>query len=263
MSRDRTLARRTAATPAPRAFTVGETVFVQPPPAPARSHPNMPRPRPSAPSPTCPSPAYTPCLYPLRHHPPSRPHSFANVAGPFSVWFEEPGQNGAANFLTGAGGYCQLLTYGVPRLRINDPALTMSAPLLPQGAGRMRLRGLAYAGNRLDIAFDGQTLSVGVMAQASTAVEPTHTYAAPPVGGARADRGPSARSRSLSLLPARPLSERSQSGQVVMHGAALAALPLTLVDAAGARHALGVGLPPVVLPLQGVAIVPAAAATRG
>jgi len=185
--------------------------------------------------------------------------SFANVAGPFAVWFEEVGEQGTPNFLTGAGGFLQALIYGYPGLRINDTALNLAAPTLPEGSSKVRLRGVAYRGNRLLLEYDGATMTVALLTQADTVIRRTHEYKVP----SRSSRPTSSSLRpasppvagDLSLLPRAQLSLRSQSGQVVIGGRRLAATPLVLVDASGGRHPLSTV--PLSLPLQRVAIVAA------
>ena len=83
--------------------------------------------------------------------------SFANVHEPFNVWTETP-TGGAANFLTGAGGFLQAAFFGYSQLRIGEDAITLK-PQLPEATNNMRLRGVAYLGNKLDISYDAHTIT--------------------------------------------------------------------------------------------------------
>ena len=166
--------------------------------------------------------------------------SFANAQQPFFVWTETP-SGGTPNFLTGAGGFLQTAFNGYTGLRINDTALNL-APALPELARTLKLRGVAYLGNRLDIAYDGSALTVEVQGGATGQVR-----------GAR--RG----ACEECMAPAgEPAAWRSQAGRVLMNAGAHVVAPraLSLVDAAGVAHALQVGMP-LQLPLQAVAIVAA------
>ena len=152
--------------------------------------------------------------------------SFATTQQPFYVWWETPAGDGTRNFLTGAGGFLQAALAGYSRLWINDTALTLD-PALPEGASLMRLRGVAYLGARLDLAWDAAALNI--------------TRVPPPPGRPRSQRG-------RVRLP------RYQPGRAVRWADADAA-QLQVVDAAGLAHALDPGVP-LVLPLKGeVAIV--------
>jgi hypothetical protein len=87
--------------------------------------------------------------------------SFANVHAPFGVWMETP-TGGTPNFLTGAGGFLQGVFSSYPGLRMNDTAIAFK-PQLPPGAAAVKLRGLAWRGNRLDIEYDAVNLVVTVL----------------------------------------------------------------------------------------------------
>ena len=77
--------------------------------------------------------------------------SFANVHPPFGSWMETP-TGGTPNFLTGAGGFLQGAFCGYTGLRVNDTAMSFR-PVLPVGWTSIKLRGIAYKGSRLDIAY--------------------------------------------------------------------------------------------------------------
>jgi hypothetical protein len=164
--------------------------------------------------------------------------SFANAQPPFLVWTETPG-GGTPNFLTGAGGFLQTAFNGYPGLRVNDTAMAL-LPQLPQGAATLKLRGVAYLGNRLDISYDAAAVTVALQRAPSRAT----------AGGRRG-------ACAACMRPAgEPAQWRSQAGRVVMGGGEreVAQRPLAVVDAAGAARPLTVGAP-VTLPLQAIAIV--------
>lgn len=59
--------------------------------------------------------------------------------GPFRVWSEGSGGWGVPNFVTGAAGLLETLTFGWPRLRVDDGGVSLR-PLLPPGTRRLTLR---------------------------------------------------------------------------------------------------------------------------
>ena len=154
--------------------------------------------------------------------------SFATLQPPFGVWWEVPTGAGTHNFITAAGGFLQAASIGYSRLRINDTALSL-APALPEGATAQRLRGVAYLGARLDIAWDAAVLSV-------TRVPPP-----PPNAHPRSQRG-------RVLLPRYQDAEGLPAAQPELRSAPAA--ELLLVDAAGLQHVLLPGVP-LALPVDG------------
>lgn len=86
--------------------------------------------------------------------------SFANAQTPFYVWTETP-KGGAVNFLTGAGGFLQTVTFGYPGLRLTSAALTLD-PELPEGAQRVVVRGVWYQGYSFSLAYDSTVMTVTV-----------------------------------------------------------------------------------------------------
>ena len=126
-------------------------------------------------------------------------HSFANVHPPFGSWMETP-SGGTPNFLTGAGGFIQLAYSGYPGLRVNDTHMSLK-PLLPSGLTNIKLRGVAYKGSRLDIAYS-TTVSITLLAEARSA-----TAKQPPIlelvaaGGERQKMTPGSTITLKSLVP--------------------------------------------------------------
>jgi trehalose/maltose hydrolase-like predicted phosphorylase len=75
-----------------------------------------------------------------------------NMQPPFMVWTETPTGN-AGNFITGAGGFLQTVTFGYPGLRIEEERLLIGSPACPAGAAGIKLRGVWYRGSRLDVSY--------------------------------------------------------------------------------------------------------------
>jgi hypothetical protein len=157
--------------------------------------------------------------------------SFTNAQAPFDVWTETP-DGGAPNFLTGAGGFLQGVLFGYPQLRINDTHLTFSQPALFEGSSFVKIRGLSYLGNRLDIEYTASRATITVQAptQAQTAFEApsTHRYAMPgsapsdaPLRSENAKESIRAAQDRGVLLGFEPVQARTQNGRVWVPAAAL------------------------------------------
>lgn len=71
------------------------------------------------------------------------------VRKPFYVWNERANGTGtgkgASNFLSGAGGFLQLLMYGYAGIRIKPNAMTITRPTLPPRTRRLKLNGTSAA----------------------------------------------------------------------------------------------------------------------
>lgn len=65
------------------------------------------------------------------------------IRKPFYVWSEnaEGAESGAGNFITGAGGFLQLIIYGYAGIRINSDSLTIEKPTLPPNTNELKLNG--------------------------------------------------------------------------------------------------------------------------
>ena len=198
----------------------------------------------------------------------------ANAGGPFGVWRETP-SGGCPNFITGAAGFLQALIFGYPRLRLNDSSLTFSSPMLVDGSTSLRLRGLAFLGNRLDVSYNAATIEFSLQSSAACSADgrpagsTRRRYAAAGAGvGAGAGAGAGAGSESRGLLPARnaALQLRStapcQHGRVAFAGAIVEPRALVVVtESDGRRHALAPGFP-LALPVADVFVIAAADAAR-
>lgn len=67
------------------------------------------------------------------------------VRKPFYVWTEnmEGGQESANNFITGAGGFLQMIMYGYAGIRINSDSMTIVTPTLPPRTNKLKLNGIS------------------------------------------------------------------------------------------------------------------------
>lgn len=65
------------------------------------------------------------------------------LRSPYFVWNEYVNgvPNGAGNFITGAGGFLQLIMYGYAGIRMNVGSLTIRKPQLPPNTSELKLNG--------------------------------------------------------------------------------------------------------------------------
>lgn len=65
------------------------------------------------------------------------------IRKPFYVWNEymDGVKNGASNFITGAGGFLQLIMYGFAGIRLHADRLTIENPTLPPETNKLKLNG--------------------------------------------------------------------------------------------------------------------------
>lgn len=74
------------------------------------------------------------------------------IRAPFNVWSEVvEGEEFAANFITGAGGFLQAIFNGFFGIRIHLDCLEIKLPQLPETATRMRVSGLSYLNSKFEI----------------------------------------------------------------------------------------------------------------
>lgn len=68
------------------------------------------------------------------------------IRRPFFVWNEvvDGFEGGASNFITGAGGFLQLIMYGYAGIRINADSLSIQQPKLPPDTTSMNLKGIFF-----------------------------------------------------------------------------------------------------------------------
>uniref|UniRef100_A0A2C9LRY0 Glycoside hydrolase family 65 C-terminal domain-containing protein n=1 Tax=Biomphalaria glabrata TaxID=6526 RepID=A0A2C9LRY0_BIOGL len=94
--------------------------------------------------------------------------SVLNSQEPFLVWSENADGTGAANFLTGMGGYLQLVLFGYGGCRIYDDMMTFS-PVLMNGTSEVKFTGIDYRGSSFDLTYTSDNLTL-----TQTAVSPGH-----------------------------------------------------------------------------------------
>jgi trehalose/maltose hydrolase-like predicted phosphorylase len=80
--------------------------------------------------------------------------SFADhLTPPFNVWSEALEGAGAANFITGAGGFLQTVLSGYADIRISATGDLTFAPLCLSGSTGLAVRGLSYLGAAIDVSY--------------------------------------------------------------------------------------------------------------
>ena len=68
------------------------------------------------------------------------------------------------NFITGAGGFLQSVTFGYGGLRLKLDGIHLD-PVLPDHTGKIGFYGLTYLGNKFDLEFDSQQTIIKVTEQ--------------------------------------------------------------------------------------------------
>ncbi|KAK6472463.1 protein-glucosylgalactosylhydroxylysine glucosidase [Huso huso] len=84
---------------------------------------------------------------------------FNNIQEPFKIWSECVDGSGAVNFLTGMGGFLQVVLFGYTGFRINKNSLNFD-PTLPDDISDLRITGVCYLGNKLDFTFSKEGVMV-------------------------------------------------------------------------------------------------------
>ncbi|RXM30030.1 Acid trehalase-like protein 1 [Acipenser ruthenus] len=84
---------------------------------------------------------------------------FNNIQEPFKIWSECVDGSGAVNFLTGMGGFLQVVLFGYTGFRINKNSLNFD-PTLPDDISDLRITGVCYLGNKLDFTFSKEGVTV-------------------------------------------------------------------------------------------------------
>ena len=77
--------------------------------------------------------------------------SYVNAKQPFMVWTEGADGGGAVNFITGAGGFLQSVLFGYVGLRLRHKSQLEFNPSLLPGTTEIRLLGVDYLGNAIDL----------------------------------------------------------------------------------------------------------------
>lgn len=75
-----------------------------------------------------------------------------HVRRPFNVWSEVvEGEEGATNFITGAGGFLQTIFNGFLGIRLNLNSLEIRNPRLPETCERIFVKGFSYLNSRFEL----------------------------------------------------------------------------------------------------------------
>ncbi|KAF2979163.1 hypothetical protein EK904_006890, partial [Melospiza melodia maxima] len=86
---------------------------------------------------------------------------FSNITEPFKVWVENADGSGAVNFLTGMGGFLQVVLFGFTGFRITRSALLFD-PAFPDSVTKLKLSGISYLGNRLEVTITSEEIRMAV-----------------------------------------------------------------------------------------------------
>lgn len=82
------------------------------------------------------------------------------IRKPFNVWSEVvEGEEGAANFITGAGGFLQVIFNGFVGIRIHLKYLELKNPQLPAGCNQITVKGILYLNSVFEINIDSNLAS--------------------------------------------------------------------------------------------------------
>ncbi|XP_030805357.1 protein-glucosylgalactosylhydroxylysine glucosidase [Camarhynchus parvulus] len=86
---------------------------------------------------------------------------FSNITEPFKVWVENSDGSGAVNFLTGMGGFLQVVLFGFTGFRIKRSSLLFD-PAFPEGITKLKLSSISYLGNRLEVTITREEMRMEV-----------------------------------------------------------------------------------------------------
>ncbi|NWU20194.1 PGGHG glucosidase, partial [Dyaphorophyia castanea] len=86
---------------------------------------------------------------------------FSNITEPFKVWVENSDGSGAVNFLTGMGGFLQVVLFGFTGFRITRSGLLFD-PAFPDDITKLNLSGVSYLGNKLEVTITREEIRMEV-----------------------------------------------------------------------------------------------------
>ncbi|NWT76103.1 PGGHG glucosidase, partial [Prunella himalayana] len=86
---------------------------------------------------------------------------FSNITEPFKVWVENSDGSGAVNFLTGMGGFLQVILFGFTGFRITRSRLLFD-PALPDQITELKVSSISYLGNRLEVTISREEIRMEV-----------------------------------------------------------------------------------------------------
>jgi len=107
---------------------------------------------------------------------------------PFKVWSEViPGQPGAGNFITGAGGFLQSIINGYGGVRLHFDRLSISNFYVPAQSSGLEFNGITYLGHRFSLKIVGELATVKFLTldrdnQIKVTIKPFNTESFPSIG---------------------------------------------------------------------------------
>ncbi|NXW67066.1 PGGHG glucosidase, partial [Hirundo rustica] len=86
---------------------------------------------------------------------------FGNITEPFKVWVENSDGSGAVNFLTGMGGFLQVILFGFTGFRITRSGLLFD-PAFPDDITKLKVSSVSYLGNKLEVTITREEIRMEV-----------------------------------------------------------------------------------------------------
>ncbi|XP_015485065.1 protein-glucosylgalactosylhydroxylysine glucosidase [Parus major] len=86
---------------------------------------------------------------------------FSNITEPFKVWVENSDGSGAVNFLTGMGGFLQVILFGFTGFRITRSRLLFD-PAFPDDIAELKISSVSYLGNKLEVTITREEMRMEV-----------------------------------------------------------------------------------------------------
>ncbi|XP_068050538.1 protein-glucosylgalactosylhydroxylysine glucosidase isoform X3 [Anomalospiza imberbis] len=86
---------------------------------------------------------------------------FSNITEPFKVWAENSDGSGAVNFLTGMGGFLQVILFGFTGFRITRSGLLFD-PAFPDDITKLEVSSVSYLGNKLEFTITREEIRMEV-----------------------------------------------------------------------------------------------------
>ncbi|NXH41037.1 PGGHG glucosidase, partial [Dicaeum eximium] len=86
---------------------------------------------------------------------------FSNITEPFKVWVENSDGSGAVNFLTGMGGFLQVILFGFTGFRITRSSLLFD-PAFPEDIAKLKVSSVSYLGNKLEVTITREEIRMEV-----------------------------------------------------------------------------------------------------
>ncbi|NXL81052.1 PGGHG glucosidase, partial [Leptocoma aspasia] len=86
---------------------------------------------------------------------------FSNITEPFKVWVENSDGSGAVNFLTGMGGFLQVVLFGFTGFRITRSGLLFD-PAFPDLITKLKVSSVSYLGNKLEVTISREEIRLEV-----------------------------------------------------------------------------------------------------